>query len=107
MPGTKELKTRIKSIQGMRKVTRAMQMVSAAKMRKAQNAVVNSRTYAALAWELVNSLEAGTATQNEDAKQMLGSLALLKQFPNAKKVGVILLTTNRGLVGSLNSNLVG
>src|SRR5581483_571992 len=56
MPGTKEIKTRIKSIQGMRKVTKAMQMVSAAKMRKAQTAVLNSRTYAELAWELIRNL---------------------------------------------------
>ena len=139
MPGIKELRTRIKSIQGMRKVTKAMQMVSAAKMRKAQTAVVNSRTYASLAWELVENLEANldakTATRNENASGVIpesrsednqgeisriqnqeldaGSesgmteiLNLLQQFPKAKKVGVILLSTNRGLVGSLNSNLI-
>ena len=120
MPGTKELKTRIKSIQGMRKVTKAMQMVSAAKMRKAQTAVVNSRTYAGLAWELVGSLmpassgvilrsaadEGSQDADSSDALRMTPSLNLLKQFPNAKKVGVIVLSTNRGLVGSLNSNLI-
>ena len=56
MPGIKELKNRIKSIKSTRKITKAMQMVSAAKMRKAQGAVVGSRTYAGLAWELVESL---------------------------------------------------
>ena len=58
MPGIKELKTRIKSISGTRKVTRAMQMVSAAKMRKSQEATLRSRSYASLAWELIGNLSA-------------------------------------------------
>ncbi len=116
----------------MRKVTKAMQMVSAAKMRKAQTAVVNSRTYAGLAWELVGNLmpaaspgvipEDLSASENLSGIQkdgldldpgsrmhsagMTQVLSLLRQFPNAKKVGVIVLSTNRGLVGSLNSNLI-
>ncbi len=124
MPGTKELKTRIKSIQGMRKVTKAMQMVSAAKMRKAQASVLNSRTYASLAWELIGNLTSASSviaspsdSEGEaisssnykiasDALAMTQNLGLLRQFPNAKKVGVIILSTNRGLVGSLNSNLI-
>src|SRR5258708_34016158 len=96
MPSTKQLKTRIKSIQGMRKVTRAMEMVSAAKMRKAQAAVLSSRTYASLAWEMIESLS-GKITSNNP---------LLQTYPKATRVGVILLSTNRGLVGSLNSNLI-
>ncbi|MCX6797077.1 MAG: ATP synthase F1 subunit gamma [Candidatus Doudnabacteria bacterium] len=95
MPGIKELKTRIKSIGSTRKITRAMQMVSAAKMRKTQNMVLQSRSYAELAWELIENI-ANT-----------GNFAnpLVKTYPEAKKVGVLLLTTNKGLVGSLNLNL--
>lgn len=95
MPGIKELKTRIKSIGGTRKVTRAMQMVSASKMRKAQNATMGSRTYSSLAWELILNLAASDHPKAD----------LLRVFPKADKVGFLLLTTNRGLVGSLNSNL--
>jgi F-type H+-transporting ATPase subunit gamma len=95
MPGLKDLKQRIKGIQGMRKVTKAMQLVSAAKMRKAQDAVVNSRTYSGLAWELISDLSSKISTDNP----------LLTSYPNAKKIGVVILTTNRGLVGSLNTNL--
>jgi F-type H+-transporting ATPase subunit gamma len=96
MPGIKELKTRIKSISGTRKVTRAMQMVSAAKMRKSQDATLKSRTYSTLAWELVLNLSSSQQIQAD----------LLKTFPDAKKVAVLVLTTNRGMVGSLNSNLL-
>ncbi len=96
MAGIKELKTRIKSIGGMRKVTRAMQMVSAAKMRKAQAATLASRTYSSLAWELISDLVKGVDYNS----------SLLANYNEAKKVGVILLSSNRGLVGSLNTNLV-
>ncbi len=80
----------------MRRTTRAMQMVSAAKMRKAQAATLASRAYSSRAWELVLNL---AATDNPKAD-------LLRRYPQADKVGILLLTTNRGLVGSLNSNLV-
>lgn len=95
MAGIKELKTRIRSIQSTRKITRAMQMVSAAKMRKAQNAVFASRTYASLAWELINGL----------SKKIQVNNPLLASFPKARKIGVLILSTNRGFVGSLNTNL--
>ncbi len=96
MPGIKELKTRIRSIQSTRKITRAMQMVSAAKMRKAQAATLASRTYSSLAWELIMNLAAHLQSTNR----------LLRTYPLSKKVGVIMLSTNRGFVGGLNTNLI-
>lgn len=96
MPGIKELKTRIKSIQGTRKVTRAMQLVSAAKMRKAQDATIKSRTYSSLAWELILNLS--------DSEQI--RTPLLSAHPNAPKVAIVVLSSNRGMVGSLNANLL-
>jgi F-type H+-transporting ATPase subunit gamma len=96
MASSQELTRRIKSVKSTRKITRAMQMVSAAKMRKAQNATMASRTYADLAWELINTL--GTLD---------GSLSkLLIKHPDAKKIGVVLISTNRGLVGGFNTNLL-
>ena len=89
------MKTRIKSIVGTKKITRAMQLVSAAKMRKAQNATLASRAYSNLAWELIANLSANL--QSSDS--------LLKIYPEAKKIGIVLLTSNGGLVGSLNANL--
>lgn len=95
MPGTQELTRRIKSVKSTRKITKAMQMVSAAKMRKSQNATLASRTYADLAWELIASL-GGASKFN---------LPLLQNFPEAKKLGIVIISTNRGLVGSFNTNV--
>ncbi|MDZ4243956.1 MAG: ATP synthase F1 subunit gamma [Candidatus Doudnabacteria bacterium] len=101
MPSLRDIKRRIKSIQSTRKITRAMQMVSASKMRKAQSAVTNSRTYADLAWELINSV----IPAMPGGRQAQVTRGFLQTFPEAEKIGIVLLTTNRGLVGSLNSNL--
>lgn len=124
MPGTQELTRRIKSIKSTRKVTRAMQMVSAAKMRKAQSATLASRTYAELAGELVTSLSGYTSAQlrgsaadrsnlnPDDEKTASGALAvskssaLMQPHPEATKILAILISSNRGLVGSFNLNLL-
>jgi F-type H+-transporting ATPase subunit gamma len=127
MPGIKELKTRIKSISGTRKVTRAMQMVSAAKMRKSQDATMKSRSYASSAWEMIMDLSVGFPSgvipsesdesrdpltpdkfQNvsDSSDALLGMTQLLRLHPKATKIAVLILTTNRGMVGSLNSNLL-
>ncbi len=95
MPSTQELTRRIKSIKSTRKITKAMQMVSAAKMRKAQNATMASRTYAELASELISDL--GNVEKYENP--------LLAVHPQANKLGIILITTNKGLVGGFNANL--
>ena len=96
MPGIKELKNRIKSIQGTRKITRAMQLVSAAKMRKAQGQAMASRPYSALAWELISNL----------TRQLEIDIPLLRTHRHAKRVGVLVISSNRGFVGSLNVNLI-
>jgi|SRR5579872_1687425 len=98
MPGTKEIKRRIRSVNSTKKITRAMQMVSAVKMRKAQSAVLSSRAYSDLAWQIVSNLG-----HRVDPKYH----ALLENPDQRnKKVGIILITTNRGLVGAFNTNLV-
>lgn len=96
MPGIKELKTHIKSIGSTRKITRAMQMVSAAKMKKAQDLALSSRSYAEAAWALIKNISHLGAVDHP----------LTRVYPKAQKIGIILLTTNRGLVGSLNTNLI-
>ena len=96
MPSSQELTRRIKSAKSTRKITRAMQMISAAKMRKAQNATIASRSYAELAWDLIKSL--GTIDSSVNP--------LLAQHPDAKKIGIVLISTNRGLVGGFNTNLL-
>jgi F-type H+-transporting ATPase subunit gamma len=95
MPGTRELTRRIKSVKSTRKITRAMQLISAAKMRKSQTATLASRTYTKLAWELIQSLGSQAAIESP----------LTRAFPEAKKVGIVIISSNRGQVGGFNNNL--
>ncbi len=96
MPGLQALTRRIKSVKSTRKVTRAMQMVSAAKMRKAQIQAVTSRNYSELAWSLISELNRNSVLEHP----------LLRMNKEAKKIGVVVVSTNKGLVGSLNTNLL-
>lgn len=120
MSGTQELTRRIKSVKSTRKVTRAMQMVSAAKMRKSQAATLASRSYAELAWGMLQSLSwrGGSAVDRRGNPGFDHELAssdvfltmthasdLLVARPKATKVAVVIISTNRGLVGGFNANL--
>ncbi len=100
MPSTIELKRRLKSIKSTKKITRAMQMISAAKMRKAQAAAMQSRTYSALAWEIITNL-----SKKIDPKYH-ALLAASSVAAKSKRVAVILVSTNRGQVGGFNTALV-
>lgn len=91
---TKQVKSRIKSVKSTQKMTRAMEMVSAAKMRKAVQATEHTRLYATLAQELMGRL--GDLTDPENP--------LLQSRP-VKNVLMILVASNRGLCGSYNANL--
>jgi F-type H+-transporting ATPase subunit gamma len=92
---TKAIKRRIKSVGNTKKITKAMEMVSAAKMRKATEAAVNTRTYAKMAWDLLVNL----------SKSQKAILPLLEVRP-VQKLLVILITSNRGLCGSFNANII-
>ncbi|MBT4121210.1 MAG: ATP synthase F1 subunit gamma [Candidatus Magasanikbacteria bacterium] len=92
---TKAIKSRIKSVGNTKKITKAMEMVAAAKMRKATEAALNTRTYATMAWDLLVSL----------SKVQKEKLPLLDVRP-VKKLLVVLITSNRGLCGSFNSNII-
>ncbi|MBI4994840.1 ATP synthase F1 subunit gamma [Candidatus Peregrinibacteria bacterium] len=94
---TRIIRRRIKSIQNTKKITKAMELVSASKMRKAVNAVVATRPYATLAWETIN----------EVAKFTDPSLHLLLAKRGAvRKILVILITSNRGLCGGFNAQIL-
>lgn len=95
MPAAREISRRIKSVKNTKKITKAMQMVSAAKMRKSQAANASARTYSTEAWDLLDRLSSSGISDK-----------LLVSFPEAKKICVVVIATNRGLVGSFNANLV-
>jgi len=96
MASGREIKTKIKSTQNMRKVTRALEMVSASKIRKAQDLMKASRPYA----RSMRKVIAHVAQASTDF-----SHPFLIQRDNVARVGYIVVSTDRGLCGGLNSNL--
>lgn len=103
MAGTKELKRRIKSVKSTKKITRAMQMISAVKMRKAQAAVLASRSYAGLAWQIINNLSGKVDSTYHPLLEQAGKKSVEKDAQ--EKLGIILISSNRGLIGGFNTNL--
>jgi F-type H+-transporting ATPase subunit gamma len=95
MASTRDIRRRIKSVKNTAQITKAMQMVAAAKMRKAQQAALVGRPYAKLLSEMM--AEAATRTIGFDHP-------LMQSRPVAKRA-VILVSTDRGLCGGLNSNI--
>ena len=94
---TKAIKRRIASVKNTKKITKAMEMVSAAKMRKAVEGALATRTYAVLARELLAKLSAlGTSEVT----------APLLEQRDIKSVLLVVVTSNRGLCGSFNSNVI-
>ncbi|HVC34624.1 MAG TPA: ATP synthase F1 subunit gamma [Chloroflexota bacterium] len=98
MPSTREFRRRIRSVKNTSQITKAMEMVSAVKMRRAQAAVAASRPYADKMAELVGGLARLTATTDELDP-------LLVQRP-VQRVGLIVITSDRGLCGALNTNVI-
>jgi F-type H+-transporting ATPase subunit gamma len=100
MPSTREIRRRIRSVANMSQITRAMEMVSAAKMRKAQQRVTASRPYSEQLLQIMSDL----ATQQPDPEQ-LAQFPLLQKRP-VRTVELIVVTPDRGLTGALNTNIL-
>ena len=94
MAGGREIKTKIKSVQNTRKVTRALEMVSASKIRKAQERMKQSRPYARLMRQVIGHV----AKANSEYVH-----PFLAERAEVKRVGYIVVSTDRGLAGGLNS----
>jgi F-type H+-transporting ATPase subunit gamma len=95
MSGEKEIRNKIRSVKNMQKITKAMEMVAASKIRKAQNQMEASRPYA----ERIRRVIGHLAHANPDYKHPF----LIER--ETKRVGFIVISTDRGLVGGLNVNL--
>ncbi len=96
MAGTKEIRTKIKSVQNTRKITKAMEMVAASKMRRAQERMRNARPYS----EKVRNIAANLGKANPEYRP-----AYLVER-EVKKAGVIVVTTDKGLCGGMNTNVL-
>lgn len=97
MAGSKEIRTKIKSVENTRKITRAMEMVAAAKMRKAQDRMRAARPYA----EKIRNVAAHLSRANPEYKH-----AFLEKRDTVKNVGLIIVTSDKGLCGGLNTNVL-
>lgn len=95
MAAGKEIRGKIKSVENTKKITKAMEMVAASKMRKAQDRMRASRPYS----EKIRNIAANLAQANPEYKH-----SFLVNQSNAKKVGLIVVTTDKGLCGGLNTN---
>ena len=97
MASSKEIRTKIKSVQGTRKITKAMEMVAAAKMRKAQERMRAARPYG----DKIRNIAAHLARANPEYRH-----PFLIQRETMRRAGLIIVTTDKGLCGGLNTNVL-
>jgi len=93
----RELKTRIKSVENTRKITRTLEMVATSKMKRTQDRVAAARPYAEALRDVISTLY---------SPDLAEQFPLLRQPVKIRKAAVVLLTSNRGLAGAFNANLI-
>jgi F-type H+-transporting ATPase subunit gamma len=98
MATQKEVRNRISSVKNIHKITRAMEMVAAARLRRAEQRIANMRPYAQAIRKMTQ--------QVAEAAQGIPRVALLEERENIKNVGIILVTGDRGLAGAFNTNII-
>jgi F-type H+-transporting ATPase subunit gamma len=97
MPGSKEIRSKIKSVQNTRKITKAMEMVAASKMRKAQERMRAGRPYG----EKIRAICANLSNANPEYRH-----PFMVKRDSIKRLGMVVVTTDKGLCGGLNTNLL-
>ena len=97
MAGSKEIRSKIKSVQNTRKITKAMEMVAASKMRRAQERMRTARPYA----EKIRNVAAHISQANPEYRH-----PYLVDRNSVKRIGIIIITTDKGLCGGLNTNIL-
>ncbi|HEX2129312.1 MAG TPA: ATP synthase F1 subunit gamma [Solirubrobacterales bacterium] len=98
MATQKEVKNRITSVKNIHKITRAMEMVAAARLRRAEQRIDNMRPYA----QAIRKMTQQVAEASGD----IARVALLEEREQIRKVGIVLVTGDRGLAGSFNTNII-
>src|SRR4051812_36998956 len=99
MASQRAIRTRIKSVRNTQKITKALKLVSAAKLRRAQDAVVRTRPYAQALDELLGSLARARAEAEIPPHPLM-------EVRETRRIEVVLLTSDRGLCGGFNSNII-
>jgi F-type H+-transporting ATPase subunit gamma len=98
MAGGKEIRTKIKSVQNTKKITKAMEMVAASKMRKAQERMRAARPYSEKMRRLAANLSQASVSEYRHA--------FLQKREAVKRIGLVVITTDKGLCGGLNTNIL-
>ncbi|HWA31835.1 MAG TPA: ATP synthase F1 subunit gamma [Candidatus Paceibacterota bacterium] len=101
MAGTKEIKRRIKSIRNTKKITKAMELVAASKMKRAVSSTLSSRPYAEYSWEVLTSIAKNIDEITHPLFVRRGAAET-----GRKKVLLVLITSNRGLCGAYNAQVI-
>ncbi len=96
MAGTKEIKRRIKSIKNTKKITKAMELVAASKMKKAVNSTLASRLYAEYSWDILSSI----------AENIENTVHPYFEQREIKNILLVLVSSNRGLCGAYNAQII-
>src|SRR5689334_6927454 len=100
MPSLIDIRRRIRSVKNTQQITKAMKMVSAAKLRRAQDRVVASRPYGTLLRKVLANVAAAATSEEGGAKN-----PLLAQRPE-RRILVVLVTSDKGLAGAFNANTI-
>src|SRR4051812_28776728 len=100
MPSLIDIRRRIRSVKNTQQITKAMKMVSAAKLRRAQDRVIASRPYGALLRKVLANVAAAAS-----GEERAGKIPLLAQRPE-ERILLVLVTGDKGLAGAFNSNLI-
>src|SRR5258705_1258646 len=100
MASLQSIRTRIRSVRNTQKITKAVKLVAAAKLRRAQDAVLRTRPYAQALDELLASLAASRAAAE------MPPHPLMEVRDDPRRIEVVLLTSDRGLCGGFNSNII-
>ena len=98
MPSVRDIRRRIRSVENTGKVTNAMSLIAASKMRRAQNSVVQGRPYAEKIYEVIAHL---AAQPSEDGE----ALHPLLEVRSVNRIGLLAITPDRGLAGGMHSNI--
>lgn len=109
MTNLKDIKNRIQSVQSTQKITRAMKMVAAAKVKKAENTVKASRPFTTELTSMFKKLLASVGTysaQSLKIKSAIDNYPELLQVREIKTVGLLVITSNKGLAGAYNANVI-
>ncbi len=110
MAGTKEIKRRIKSVKNTKKITKAMELVAASKMKRAVTSTMASRLYAEYSWEILASISKSVEELNHPLFNERAGSPSPKKFSGAtadrRKILLILITSNRGLCGAYNAQVI-